>query len=129
MPSLEAQRSAPRGRRIDKTSSAFQCRYRALKKATRSFFSWSVKPIARGGPETAALYEEPLKRRKEAAWADERENIQRAVILGAPGGGKTFLTQTTSLDLARAGLQSLKERTKSMRELPCPVCLNLEDLA
>jgi len=112
---------------------------RVLKEETRSpgDFAAGMKaekdreaPLSRHkvDPEIAALYEEPIKRRKEAAWELERENIRRAVVLGPPGGGKTFLTQATGLDRAHEGLRNLKNRSRPLHELPCPVCLDSEDL-
>ena len=36
-------------------------------------------------------------------------------IIGAPGGGKTFLTNTTAMDLAREALRQLDERREHSR--------------
>ena len=39
--------------------------------------------------------------------------LHRAVILGAPGGGKTFLAQTTALELARQGVEERAKRERA----------------
>jgi hypothetical protein len=82
-------------------------------------------------PTVAALYEEPTRRerREEVAWPDERGRVRRAVVLGAPGGGKSFLTEITAIDLARDGLRRLRERRTPAEALPLPVHLELPALA
>jgi hypothetical protein len=82
-------------------------------------------------PEIAALYEEPtgLKRREEVAWKDERRHVKRAVVIGAPGGGKSFLTEITAVDLAQESLQLLQEQRASLDGLPFPVHVELSALA
>jgi len=82
-------------------------------------------------PEIAGLYEEPtrLKRQEEVRWDQERLQLHRAVILGAPGGGKTFLAWITALELAQQGLQELADRSTPLDQLPLPICLELDDLA
>jgi hypothetical protein len=81
-------------------------------------------------PEVARYYEEPtLERRKELVdWRTEQGNIQRAVVLGAPGGGKSFLAALTAIGLAREGLAALADG-RPLDELPVPVHLDLADLA
>lgn len=66
---------------------------------------------------------------KKWLWARERRNLTRAVLLGAPGGGKTFLTQTTALDLAREGQHQLEARGMEVDRLPLPVVIELKQLA
>jgi transcriptional regulator with XRE-family HTH domain len=82
-------------------------------------------------PEIAALYEEPVKRkgRKEVPWDVERRAIRRAVVLGSPGGGKTFLTDRTIVDLAREGLEQLERQCIALDMLPAPIHLHARDLA
>ena len=82
-------------------------------------------------PELAALYEEPtfVKRRQEVAWKDERPNIKRAVVLGAPGGGKSFLTLTTAMELAWEARRALAAWRQPLEALYLPVSLRLVDLA
>jgi hypothetical protein len=80
-------------------------------------------------PSIAALYEQPIGEKEEAPWEQERLNVQRAVILGAPGGGKTFLTQTTALALAKQGLEEREKRSKPLDQLPLPIRVDLNDLA
>ncbi len=85
---------------------------------------------ARLDPEIARLYEEPTreKRRLQVTWDAERASLSRAVVLGPPGGGKTFLTVTTTLDLAAEGLRLLHEGRTPLDRLPLPVHLALPDL-
>lgn len=54
------------------------------------------------GPEIAASYEKAglLERREEVSLKDELHRVKRAVFIGAPGGGKSFLTKTIALELA-----------------------------
>jgi HEAT repeat protein len=82
-------------------------------------------------PETAALYEEPQGRRRrlEVSWAAEQPQCDRVVILGAPGGGKSFLLGTTAAGLARESLRRLEERNTALDDLPLPLHLELNDLA
>src|SRR5918996_2118627 len=82
-------------------------------------------------PELAALYEEPtfVKRRQEVAWKDERPNIKRAVVLGAPGGGKSFLTLTTAMELAWEARRALAAWRQPLEALYLPASLRLVDLA
>jgi HEAT repeat protein len=81
-------------------------------------------------PEIARYYEEPAgeKRKQLVRWDNERGKAQRAVILGAPGGGKSFLAALTAISLAEQGLKSLQEGIP-LEELPLPVHLDLTDLA
>ncbi len=81
-------------------------------------------------PEVAAFYEEPRRARdrEEVPWARERRNLTRAVLKGAPGGGKTFLAQTTALDLAWEGLQQLESRVSELDRLPLPIMVELKKL-
>jgi HEAT repeat protein len=81
-------------------------------------------------PEVARYSEEPaLDARKHLVkWQEEQGRVQRAAILGAPGGGKSFLTALTAISLAEQGLQRLQEG-RSLEELPFPVHLDLTDLA
>jgi HEAT repeat protein len=81
-------------------------------------------------PEVARYYEEPtLERRKELVdWHAERTHLAQAVVLGAPGGGKSFLAAITAIDLAREGLAALADG-RPLDELPVPVHLDLADLA
>jgi HEAT repeat protein len=77
----------------------------------------------------ARYYEEPdLEGKQLLKWEEERGRAQRAVILGAPGGGKSFLTALTAISLAEQGLQNLQEGVP-LEELPLPVHLDLTDMA
>jgi HEAT repeat protein len=80
-------------------------------------------------PKIAALYEMPGDKKEEVPWEQERQNLRRAVILGPPGGGKTFLTQTTILALVGQGLQELTNRKMTLDKLPVPVWIELNTLA
>ena len=80
-------------------------------------------------PEVAVFYEEPRLDRdhEEVTWEIERSNLTRAVLKGAPGGGKTFLAQITALDLARKGQQQLS-RAEDLDRLPLPIMMELKEL-
>ncbi|MCX6876566.1 MAG: HEAT repeat domain-containing protein [Verrucomicrobia bacterium] len=82
-------------------------------------------------PEIAALYEEATreKRREGVPWQQERLLIHRAVVLGGPGSGKSFLTQTTALDLARAALDALQKRQAGLDTLDLPLHFTLARFA
>ncbi|MBI4493363.1 MAG: HEAT repeat domain-containing protein [Chloroflexi bacterium] len=81
-------------------------------------------------PEVARLYEEPTleRRQREVPRETEWKTPERAVLLGAPGGGKTFLTRWTAVQLAKQGLADLADG-KPLEALPLPIHLNLSDLA
>jgi HEAT repeat protein len=82
-------------------------------------------------PEIARLYELPhLGRDREVvAWAREQFNLELAVLKGAPGGGKTFLSQTTALDLTRQGQEQLEAHSTELGRLPLPIVVELKELA
>lgn len=80
-------------------------------------------------PQIAVLYEMPGDKKEEVPWEQERQNLTRAVILGPPGGGKTFLTQTTILALVSQGLQELTIQKITLDKLPVPVWIELNTLA
>lgn len=79
----------------------------------------------------STLYEEPswLKRRIEAVWREERQKIKRAVIIGAPGGGKSFLADFTTIEMAQNGLQLLQDRKNTLDGLPLPMRIELAEFA
>jgi HEAT repeat protein len=78
--------------------------------------------------ELARVYEEPTRRSLPVQWEHERERIERCVVIGPPGGGKTFLTVMTAIDLARQGQFELNERTLALDELPLPFWFELKTL-
>jgi hypothetical protein len=82
-------------------------------------------------PEIAALYEEPtlVKRREEVAWKGEQQRVKRAIVIGAPGGGKSFLTEITAVEQAQDALDQLREHRASLDGLPFPIHVELSDLA
>ena len=82
-------------------------------------------------PELAALYEEATreKRKEEVPWLQERAQVRRAIVLGGPGSGKTFLTQTTGLDLAAAALDAVRKQRTGLDCVAVPVHLTLASLA
>jgi hypothetical protein len=93
------------------------------------------EPVARPrrpvDPEVARYYEEPVEyeeSRESVLWEREMGQVRRGVILGAPGGGKTFLTQWTALRLAEESLKGLDEGTP-LEDLPLPVHVELPRLA
>ncbi len=81
-------------------------------------------------PEIAHLYEEPmgLTRREELPWVRELPKIERAIVIGSPGGGKSFLTETTAIKLAEDALTQLQQHLP-LDSVPLPVYLELSDLA
>lgn len=83
-------------------------------------------------PETARLYEEPgasETRREEVPWLQEQSQVRRAVVLGGPGSGKSFLTQTTAIDLARATLDALQNCRARLDNLELPLHCTLARFA
>jgi HEAT repeat protein len=82
-------------------------------------------------PELARLYEEAAReeRQEEAPWEQERPQVRRAVVKGGPGGGKSFLTQTTGIALAQAALDTLDKREQPLDKLVLPVHLTLSAFA
>ena len=64
----------------------------------------------------------------EAPWSKERPNIRRAMVKGAPGGGKSFLSDRMAVELAQEGLDKLRDRAVALESLPLPVHLELEQL-
>jgi hypothetical protein len=82
-------------------------------------------------PEIVRLYElAHLDRDREVVpWTQERRSLKRAVLTGAPGGGKTFLSQTMVLDLARERQQQLQARGADLDQLPLPIMVELKKLA
>jgi hypothetical protein len=81
-------------------------------------------------PELAPYYEAPgyVVDREEVAWADEMERVRRAVVLGAPGGGKSFLTRWAVLQLADR-VQGALAQGQPLGETPLPVHIELPALA
>ncbi len=71
--------------------------------------------------------QEPRGRR--VSWSTERPNVTRAVVLGAPGQGKTLLAQMTARDIAQESIRNLDSRSLPLRELAIPVFLRLADVA
>jgi hypothetical protein len=84
----------------------------------------------RTGPEASALYEEPAgdRKREVALWEDEQPRTSRAIVLGTPGGGKSFLTQTATVALARQPLEQLG-RLESRNYLTLSLHIELGQLA
>ncbi len=82
-------------------------------------------------PEIAALYEEPTrqKRQEEVPWTRERLRLRRAIVLGAPGGGKSFFTDMTAVEIARDALRQLDEHRAAIDVLPVPIHVELAALA
>lgn len=76
-------------------------------------------------PEVARLYEQGVEERRERVpWSRERRSIRRALILGGPGGGKSFLTQLTAIELAEEGLAKLGQGDP-IEQLPIPIHVSL----
>lgn len=77
------------------------------------------------------MYEEPVwtERHEVVRWVDERARVQRAIILGAPGGGKSFLTDNTAVELASKALDDLDQRRVAVDQIPLIIHLQLADLA
>lgn len=91
------------------------------------------RPI-RVDPARAALYEEPAseRRTREVLWFPEVSELKpgtRAIILGTPGGGKTFLTRDTVITAARATIGELSSQHRPITEVTVPIHLRLAALA
>jgi hypothetical protein len=80
--------------------------------------------------EEARYYEEPEEAGdwEEVAWELEMPRVTRAVILGAPGAGKTFLSRWTVLKLIKEVEKGLEEG-RPIAELPLPVHVSLPELS
>lgn len=61
-------------------------------------------------------------------WAEEREEVPHALILGRPGEGKTLLTRLTCRDVAVKSLALLRARTCPVADIPIPIWLRFEDV-
>ncbi len=61
-------------------------------------------------------------------WKKELPAIQRAIIVGPPGGGKTTLAATAVISIARMAEAAINTRSSSLDDLPFPVFLSLEML-
>src|SRR4029077_1828337 len=59
---------------------------------------------------------------------EEQDQIERAVILGRPGEGKTTLTQLTCRQIAERSLQLWTERETPLAEMPFPLWLTVKDV-
>lgn len=99
-------------------------------------------PMGRGSPhepslektvdsEVARLYEEPttLEDKEEVPWNREIRTPGFKVILGAPGCGKTILTQLTVMQVAKEELEKLNRQEVVPHEVTIPIFLKLADLA
>jgi hypothetical protein len=69
-----------------------------------------------------------FKVRREVPWEQELPVIQRAVIVGEPGGGKSFLTYLAAINLAKAELVRLNGRAVSLDQLQLPLHYELNKL-
>jgi HEAT repeat protein len=129
-----------RKRGVSVSASAIAIRARVLKEDTRPKREPSPESDRDGyrkespwwlrvDPNIAAVNEQPSGEKEESPWDQETLLLRRAVIVGGPGGGKTFLTQTTALELARQGLQELENRSTALDQLPLPIWIELNDLA
>lgn len=81
-------------------------------------------------PEIARLYEEPTPADGEIVeWEEELRQVRRAVVKGAPGSGKSFLTQMTAVKLACTALAQLAARAEPLHPLLLPIHVDLAQLA
>mgnify|MGYP000642791016 CR=1 FL=1 len=92
-----------------------------------------LKPTDLFAEVQASFYEltEQRERREEVRWQDftrRLENEKRAVLIGAPGSGKTFGTRFFILTLAERALQHL-EQGKPLDELQAPFWVTARQLA
>jgi hypothetical protein len=78
----------------------------------------------------AAVYEDPAgsRRVQQVPWEEEMRQGKRVVVLGGPGGGKSFLTALSVLALAREALTQLEHGTP-LGNLSIPVHLSLSRFA
>jgi formylglycine-generating enzyme required for sulfatase activity len=68
------------------------------------------------------------ERLQRTPWAVERQRIQRAVILGRPGEGKTLLTRLTCRAVAQESLTALMNQVQAASEIAVPIWLRVEDI-
>jgi len=86
-----------------------------------------VTPTQPDAPSTDIHLRE---RRETVLWKHEQSNLRRVVVLGEPGGGKTFLSATTVLQIATEGLQKLASQSSPFfDDLPVPIHLTANELA
>jgi HEAT repeat protein len=82
-------------------------------------------------PELARINEEPPreKRPELVLWKDEIPSTNHAVILGAPGAGKSFLAAAMVIQTAEEELKKIIKRRSDLHSATLPVFLKLEALA
>ena len=80
-------------------------------------------------PELVALYEQPTRGGEIVDWSREQRRVNRAVILGGPGSGKSMLTQIAALGLAQSARDDLKAQRREVDQVPLVVHLPLPALA
>lgn len=81
-------------------------------------------------PDRARIDEEPLRdqRTELVRWKHEIPSIRKAVVLGAPGGGKTTLACDLMIQTAKTELEKIQQRRIDLREARFPVFIPLEKL-
>jgi hypothetical protein len=85
---------------------------------------------ADGNPESDPLYNQraPDAEYQEVAWSEEHQRVHRAIVLGGPGDGKSFLTQVTAITLVQEALMHLRTQRVALDTLPLLVHLSLDRL-
>jgi nucleoside phosphorylase/HEAT repeat protein len=66
---------------------------------------------------------------ESVSWAGEYEHIERAVILGRPGEGKTLLSQMTLRTISQASLNELEQHLKKPEEIRVPIYVRMAEVA
>jgi hypothetical protein len=83
-----------------------------------------------GNVELAAFSERSRRgKRPKIRWNNEEMRSRRAIIVGPPGSGKSFLADKTVVDVARSALAKLEERSVLLDELPVPFHVDAAQLA
>jgi HEAT repeat protein len=84
----------------------------------------------RGENEVGKLHEMPRPAPRPIQWDEHAGRLfRRAMILGDPGFGKTWLLQYETRRLAHEAVQGLDERTVDLEQLILPIFFRLSDLA
>lgn len=96
--------------------------------STSSVRSNSWAECSRADASISTLYEEPIQG-TERYWDDIMPLVHRAVVLGGPGGGKTFLARHITHCLAGAGLDRLQNPALDPSQVDFPILITAEELA
>jgi hypothetical protein len=85
------------------------------------------------GEEEDVYAEDSAEKKRREPWQQERQKLHSgvlrcAVILGAPGQGKTMLRNMTARQLAQSAATKLIRQTASIHDVEIPVSLTFQEL-